>query len=119
MLKSEQKRITKDIKQAETVINEAEQRLTTLNNRKERALALAGSLDISKAYIKARPAIKRHFCQALFSKASIDDQVTMHMQVFRAPRDHNVSVTDVKWHQPINIRHLTEAILALSLERGK
>ena len=119
LLKSEQKRIGKDIKQAEAVIHEAEQRLTTLNNRKERALTLARSLDISKAYIKARPAIKRHFCQALFSKVAVDDQVTMHMQVFRAPRAHNVSVTNVRWREPINIRHLTEAILALSLERGK
>lgn len=118
LLKSEQKRIGKDIKQAEAVIREAEQRLTILNDRKERALALATSLDISKAYIKATLVIKRHFCQALFSKVAVDDQVNMRVQVFRAPRDHNVSVTNIRWHEPINIRHLTEAILALSLERG-
>jgi len=63
--------------------------------------------------------IKRHFCLALFSKIEIDDNPVYHGNVFRAPRDHHVSITKVHWHDPINIRHITEAILALSLERGK
>jgi DNA invertase Pin-like site-specific DNA recombinase len=119
LLKSEQKRINNDIKQAEAVIGEAEQRLAIINARRDRALELARSLDIGRAYTKANPVIRRHFCQALFEKLAIDDQVIYQKHQFRAPRDHHVNITQVKWHEPINIRHLTHAILALSLERGK
>lgn len=117
LVKSEQKRIARDIKQAESVIIEAEKRLTTITFRKDRALQLAQSLDFAKAYDKANPAIKRHFCLAFFSKVSIDDHVTIQKQQWRAPRHHYVQVTKVNWHEPMNIHPITEAILALSLQR--
>jgi site-specific DNA recombinase len=119
LLKSEQRRIAKEIEQAEAVITEAEERLAIINARRDRALELAQGLDIGKAYVKANEDIKRHFCLALFSKIEIDDNPVYHGHEFRAPRDHHVRVTTVRWHDPINIRHITEAILALSLERGK
>ncbi|MGH7157249.1 MAG: recombinase family protein [Candidatus Saccharimonadales bacterium] len=119
LLKSEQRRIAHDIKQAESVIKEAEKRLTTITFRKDRALALAQSLDFAKAYQKANPAIKRHFCLAFFSKAAIDDHVTIQKQQWRAPCHHYVEVTKVIWHEPMNIHPITEAILALSLQRRK
>ena len=117
LLKSEQKRIAKETSQAESVIKEAEERLAIINARRDRALELAQGLDIGKAYVKANEDIKRHFCLALFSKIAVDDDAIYHSNLFRAPRDHHVSITNVKWHEPINIRHITEAILALSLER--
>jgi hypothetical protein len=91
--------------------------LTTITFRKDRALQLAQSLDFAKAYDKANPAIKRHFCLAFFSKVAIDDHVTIQKQQWPAPRHHYVQVTKVNWHEPMNIHPITEAILALSLQR--
>jgi site-specific DNA recombinase len=119
LLKSEQKRIGKDINQAKSVIKEAEQRLATIVFRKDRALQLAQNLDFAKAYMNANPAIKRHFCLAFFAKASIDDHVTVQKHKYGAPRTHFVKVTKVNWHEPMNMRHITEAILALSMQRRK
>lgn len=119
LMKSEQKRIGHDIKQAESVIKEAEKRLTTITFRKDRALKLAATLDFAKAYEKANPAIKRYFCLAFFAKASIDDHITIQKHTYGKPRTHYVRVTNVKWHEPLNIRPITEAILALSLGRSK
>ncbi len=119
LLKSEQKRIGKDINQAKSVIREAEQRLATIMFRKDRASQLAQDLDFAKAYEQANPAIKRHFCLAFFSKAAIDDHVIIQKQQWHAPRHHYVQVTKVNWHEPMNVRHITEAILALSLQRRK
>ncbi len=119
LLKSEQKRIVKEIGQAKTVIGEAEERLELVNVRGERALELASGLNMGRAYLKANDVIKRHFCLALFSEASVDDRPTKYVSGYNLPRDHNVSVTKVIWHDPINIRHITEAILALSFQRGK
>lgn len=119
LLRSEQKRIGHDIKQAHAVIKEADKRLTTITFRKDRAIQLAQSLDFAKAYEKANPAIKRHFCLAFFSKVAVDDHVTVQKHQYGSPRTHYVRVTKVNWHEPINIRHITEAILALSLQRSK
>jgi len=116
LLKSEQRRIAKEIKQSESIIGDAEARLDVVNARGERALELASTLNVSKAYIKANDAIKRHFCLALFAEAYVDDQPTSYILGHSLPRDHHVSITDVKWHEPINIRHITEATLALSLK---
>lgn len=119
LLKSEQKRIGHDIKQANGVIKEADKRLTTIIFRRDRALQLAQGLDFAKAYQTANPAIKRHFCLAFFSKVSIDDHVTVQKHQYGSPRTHYVRVTKVDWHDPMSMHHITEAILALSLQRRK
>ncbi len=119
LMKSEQKRISHDIKQAKSVIKEAEKRLATITFRRDRALQLAEGLDFAKAYVNANPAIKRHFCLAFFAKAAIDDHVTIQRHQYGKPRTHYVRVTKVNWHEPMNMRHITEAILALSMERRK
>ncbi len=46
LLKSEQKRINNDLKQAGSVIAEAQSRLAIINAKRDRALELAHSLDI-------------------------------------------------------------------------
>jgi hypothetical protein len=92
--------------------------LAIINVRRGRALDLDQGLDIGKAYVRANDDIKRHFCLALFSKIEIDDDPVYHGNVFRMPRDHHVRVSNIVWHDPINIRHITEGILALPLERG-
>lgn len=117
LLKSEQKRISSDIKQAESVIKEADKRLTTITFRKDRALQLAQSLNFAKAYQNANPAIKRLFCLAFFSKISIDDEVTYDKDQWPRPRVHEVEVTKVNWREPMDIHPISEAILALSLQR--
>lgn len=118
LMKSEQKRIIKEIKAAQSIILETEKRLKIVNDRKDRALELARGLNIAKTYSKANPVIKRHFCQALFSEIAVNDKVTYASTIenCRCVRDHKVTIR-VNWHNPINIRHLTEAILMLSLER--
>jgi site-specific DNA recombinase len=117
LMKNEQKRISHDIKQAESVIKEADKRLTTIKFRKDRALQLAQTLNFGKTYRNANPAIKRHFCLAFFSKISIDDNVNYDKDQWPRPRVHVVEVTKVKWHEPMNIHPISEAILALSLQR--
>ncbi len=119
LLKSEQKRITIEVSQAEAVITEAEERLNMINERQDRALMMVQKFDIGKAYLKASPAIKRHFCQAFFTDIVIDDQQTPCRREFGKQLEHNVKVTTVNWHEPINKRYITEAILALSLKKGK
>lgn len=118
LMKSEQKRITREMKPANEIILEAEKRLAIVNGRKDRALELARGLNIVKTYSKASPIIRRHFCQALFSEIAIKDKVTYASAIenCRCVKDHQVTI-EINWHNPINTRHLTEAILALSLER--
>lgn len=116
-MKSEQKRIAHDIKQAESVIKEADKRLATITFRKDRALQLAQSLNFAKAYQNANPAIKRLFCLAFFSKISIDDHVAYDKDQWPRPRVHLVEITKVAWREPMNIHPISEAILALSLQR--
>ena len=118
LMKSEQKRITKEMKPANEIILEAEKRLAVVNGRKDRALELARGLNIAKTYFRANPVIRRHFCQALFSEIAVKDKVTYASAIenCRCVKDHKVTI-EINWHDPVNIRHITEAILALSLER--
>ncbi|MFA5157894.1 MAG: recombinase family protein [Patescibacteria group bacterium] len=116
LMKKEQKRLNKEIKSAQIVTSDSEKRLSVINNRRVRALEIASDLDIGNTYLKANPVIKRHFCQALFSEIAINDQPDGQMKVYWWQKEHHVTVK-VNWHQPINIRHITEAILMLSLER--
>lgn len=118
LIKKEQRRIARDSKSAQSVMDEAEQRLNIINNRKDRAVNLAQGLDIVKVYLKANPVIKRHFCQAMFSDVSVTDEVTYASSIpnCRCVKSHSVSIR-INWHNPINTRHLTEAILMMSLER--
>jgi hypothetical protein len=119
LMKCEQKRIIKEIKAAQSIIQEAEKRLNVVTDRKDRALELASGLNIAKTYSKANPVIQRHFCQALFSEIAVKDKVTYANAIenCRCVKDHEVTI-EVNWHDPINIRHLTEAILMLSLKKS-
>jgi DNA invertase Pin-like site-specific DNA recombinase len=117
LMKKEQGRLSKEIKLAQTVISDSEKRLSIINNRRDRALEIADSLDIGRTFLKANPVIKRHFCQALFSEIAVNDQPNGQMKTYWWIKEHHVTIK-VNWHNPINIRHITEAILALSLERS-
>jgi len=117
LFKSEQKRIDKEIRQAQGVIIEATRRLKIIDGRQARALKMVKELDFSKAYTNADPAIRRHFCKALFDKLAVDDEVIIQRNVYRYPREHHVTITKVIWQNPINIHHLTNAILAISLKK--
>ena len=81
-------------------------------------MEIAKSLDIGKTFLKANPVIKRHFCQALFSEIAVNDQPDGQTKKYWWIKEHHVTIK-VNWYQPINIRHITEAILALSLERSE
>lgn len=118
LMKNEQKRITKEMESAQIVVLEADKRLLVINGRKDKALELAQGLNIAKAYLKANPVIKRHFCQALFSNIAIDDRPTdaSPCKKYWWIKDHQISLK-INWHNPINIHHITETILALCLER--
>lgn len=119
LFKSEQKRIDKEIRQAQGVIAEATRRLKFIDGRQVRALKMVKELDFSKAYINADPAIRRHFCKALFDKLAVDDGVIIQRNAYRYPREHHVTITKVMWQNPINIRHLTNAILAIALKKHR
>lgn len=119
LMKREQKRINNEITSAQSLIDEVEKRQSIINERKERALEIARGLNIAKAFSKANPIIKRHFCQALFSWVEINDQISTNTtKKMWWLKDHEVKVLDVNWHNPLNIRHITEAILSLALERN-
>ena len=119
LMKKEQKRVLKDIGLAQSVMAEAEKRLSVINNRKDRALKLAQSLDFGETFLKANSVIKRLLCQALFSEIAVNDVVTYATsnENCRCVKGHKVSIS-INWHKPINIHRITEAILALSLEKG-
>jgi hypothetical protein len=118
LMKKEQKRISRDIKLAESVMTEAEKRLVVVNGRRDRALEIAQGLNLGEAFLKANPIIKRLFCQAIFSKISVADEVTYASQKenCRCVKNHKVTL-NIEYNEPIDIRHLTEAILVLSLEK--
>ncbi|MEI6477630.1 MAG: recombinase family protein [bacterium] len=116
LLKKDQKRIAKDIAQATEVIAEAEKRLAIITGRRDRALALAQSLDVGKAFLKANPIIRQYFCRAFFASITVDDEIADHKRGIGAWRKHQITVTKVDWHDPISIGRITEAILALSLK---
>jgi len=118
-MKKEQKRVLKDTASAQSVIAEAEKRLSVINNRKDRALKLAQSLDFGETFLRANSVIKRLLCQALFSEIAVNDEVTYATsnENCRCVKGHEVSIK-INWHKPINIHRITEAILALSLEKG-
>jgi DNA invertase Pin-like site-specific DNA recombinase len=123
LLKKEQTRINKEIKLAENVLSEAKKRSEIIKRRTSRALELAADLDIGQAFSEANPLIKLHFCRAYFSSVQVNDVPTIipaspfpkrHWRII----EHHVSIT-VNWHNPINIRQITEALLSLCLERDK
>lgn len=116
LMKKEQRRLNKEIKLAQTVTSDSEKRLSIINERRVRALEIASGLDIGNTFLKANPVIKRHFCQALFSEINVNDRPNGQMKVYWWQKEHHVTIK-VNWHQPINTRHITEAILALSLEK--
>lgn len=109
----------KDIASAQSVMAEAKRRLSVINNRKDRALKLASHLDFGEAFLKANPVIKSLLCQAHFSRIAVNDIVTYATtnENCRCVKNHKVSIK-VKFHKPINIRRITDAILVLSLEKN-
>ena len=117
LMKKEQKRINKEIQQGQDVVKESEKRMKIVIQRRDRALDFALGLNIGALFMKANPIIKRHFCQALFSEIIINDQPNGQYKEYWWIKKHNVSIK-INWHKPINIHHLSEAILALSLERN-
>lgn len=117
LMKKEQKRINKEIQQGQGVAKESEKRLKILIQRKDRALDLALGLNVGAVFMKANPIIKRHFCQALFSEIIINDKPNGQYKEYWWIKKHNVRIK-INWHKPINIHHLSEAVLALSLERS-
>jgi site-specific DNA recombinase len=119
ILKKEQKRILENIKQAESVIKEASARLLKINTRHAQALKSAETLNLAKAYKRASPAIKRHFSRSFFSEILVSDERKPKKQRSGPQLDHNVTITEVRWHEPMNVRLITEAILALSLKSVK
>ena len=112
VLKSEQKRLSVEIEQAETVISKAQERIEIIKSRKERALTLAENFNTGSILSKGNMVIRRYLCQALFSSIALDDQATFYNKRI----EHHVKVTGVNWNSPLNIHHLAEAVLALSLE---
>lgn len=120
LLKTEQKRIARDTKQAEKIIKDAEKRLGVINHRRDKAIDIVNSLRIADAYDDANNVIKRHFCKAFFTKASIEDNRTPKKQHYGGSQvEHNVKVTHLELHTPVNVRHITEAILAVSLKSNE
>lgn len=116
VLKREQKRLIKELNQAKTVINQAEARVRVIQNRRERALEVARGLNLGTVYDRANPIIQKHFCQALLLSVKLDDRPTQSLEKYWWLKKHEVAITEVKWSTPINIHHLTEAILSLALK---
>jgi site-specific DNA recombinase len=114
VLKNQQKRIAKEIRQVSKVISEAESRLEVIVARKDRALKLAKTLNFGKAFKNTNPIIKRHFCNALFSTLKVENESTQPIARLGVARNHNVRITKVNWHESINIHHLSEALIVLS-----
>ena len=111
-LKSEQARIAGELKQAESVIHEAKERLDIIHKRRNRALAIAKDLHKGVSFFKANTIFKQHFCKALFTRIVLDNHsVRVHGKL-----EHTVTPLDIVRTDPINIRQLTQAVLALSLE---
>ncbi len=112
LLRSEERRIGKEVKELKDVIAEATRANDIASKSYKAALEMATSLNFEESYRRSSLELRRYFATALYAKICVNDVYAVGISDGR--KQHNITVTSVERKSVIDYGQLAQAVIGLT-----